>query len=154
MATSNGTQDARSSSDEAPKDVRHGGGYAGAALVHHVLTGLLVTGALAIGVWLLLAPPAIPGLTSRPTAPEASPDDPLASARTHSRRLRILTAADLFALEEQSPPSTLRTLVERELLRDTDLYYAPGEAEWNYSAGTDDFTLSAPDETTKSTSGD
>jgi hypothetical protein len=147
-------QNARSDGDGAPADVRHGGNYAGAALVHHTLTGLLVTGALAIGVWLILAPPSIPGLTADPGATKASQPTPLAAARTHSRRLRIHTAAEVFALEEQSPPSALPMLVERELLRDTDLYYAPGRAEWNYSAGTDDFTLSPPEETTASTDGE
>ena len=131
-----------SANDRPPDDVRHGG-HAGAALVHHTITGLLVTGALALGVWAILTPPDFSaGRAAHQAHSAASPL--LQTARTDSRRLRIDTAARLYSLKEKSPPPSLRTLVERGLLRHTDLYYPPTGTEWNYSVNRDDFTLAGP----------
>ena len=133
----------RAGSDDPPSDVRHGSRPAGTALLHHAATALVVSVGFAIGIWVIVAPPTLPAAPAEQSADGASPSV-VQQARAESRRLRILTAVDIFRIQEKAFPPSLDALVERGLLRRADLYYPPKGKAWNYSVGNDDFTLSRP----------
>lgn len=124
------------STPDAEASLRHGTRGAGVAVLHHAVTGVLVAAALALVVWIVLNPPFTDAVET-PSATAAINDARVASSRT-----RIEWALEVHRIMSKDYPSTLETLVDRGLLRSSDLYYPVEGVEWVYSTANEEFELS------------
>lgn len=118
-------------------DLRHQARATGAALLHHAITGLLVAGALAVGVWSYLAT-----LDSGDSPGDATAESITARAGRATTRTRIEWALEIHLIHHNDYPANLKILVDRGLLRSDDLYYPDGTAGWMFARQADSFELS------------
>lgn len=114
----------------------------GAVVLHHTVTAVMLVLILAIGVWAYL--------TFRNTSFFQAPDEQ-ADTRTETYLLeaqlqRVEFALGVYFRLQERYPSDLSQLVDRGLLRESDLYYPSGRDRLVYSrtAGGYELDLATP----------
>lgn len=124
--------------DTEDYDLRHQTGVAGAAMVHYTVSGLLVAGALAVGVWGVLEPPPL----GQP-APDSETASAVDHASVHASRTRLSWALETYRIDAGEYPDDLSALADWGLLRSRDVYYPLEGKRWRYRPTADGCDLEA-----------